>query len=100
MKRVGLIVMFLFAAFGLTACQSQTPTAPSGAAVGAAAGGVLHDDAEDSLSARLAASPSTIGAGQSSTLTWTTQGAEHAYLDGVEVARSGSKSVSPSATKT
>jgi len=92
--------MFLFAAFGLTACQSQTPTAPSGAAVGAAAGGVLHDDAEDSLSARLAASPSTIGAGQSSTLTWTTQGAEHAYLDGVEVARSGSKSVSPSATKT
>jgi len=100
MKRFGLMVI-LFAAFGLTACQSQTPTAPSGAAGQAPVSGVLHDDdGSGSMSARLTASPSTINAGQSSMLTWTTEQADHVYLDGVEVARSGSKSVSPSATKT
>ena len=99
MKRVGLMVI-LFAAFGLTACQNQTPTAPSGAAGQAPVSGVLHDDSGDSLSATVTASPSTINPGQSSTLTWTTHEAEHVYLDGVAVAQSGSKSVSPTATKT
>jgi len=99
MKHVQSIVI-LFAAFGLTACQSQTPTAPSGAAGHAPVSGVLHDDSDSSLSATLTASPSTINVGQSSTLTWTTREAEHVYLDGVEVAGSGSKSVSPTATKT
>jgi len=99
MKRVGLMVI-LFAAFGLTACQNQTPTAPNGAAGHAPVSGVLHDDSGDSLSATLTASPSTINSGQSSTLTWTTHEAEQVYLDGVAVAQSGSKSVSPTATKT
>jgi len=105
MKRVGSTAILLFAAFALTACQSQTPTAPSAAAANAPASGVLHDgdggySSDSSLSARLTASPSTINAGQSSTLTWSSQEAEHVYLDGNEVSRSGSKSVSPSATKT
>jgi hypothetical protein len=105
MKRVGSTAILLFAAFGLTACQNQTPTAPSAAAGNAPASGVLHDDdggysSDSSLSARLTASPSTINAGQSSTLTWSSQDAEHVYLDGNEVSRSGSKTVSPSATKT
>src|SRR5438094_14838 len=98
MRRFGLAATWV-AMIGLVACQGRTPTAPSGGTGNSPASVVLHDDS-GSLSAQLTASPSTINSGQSSTLTWTTNDADSAYLDGVQVVRSGSKTVSPTATKT
>src|SRR5438093_5066369 len=98
MRRFRLAATWV-AMIGLVACQGRTPTAPSGGTGNSPASVVLHDDS-GSLSAQLTASPSTINSGQSSTLTWTTNDADSAYLDGVQVARSGSKTVSPTATKT
>jgi len=97
MKRFRLAATWV-AMIGLAACQGRTPTAPSGAVGGPAS--VVLNDGSDSLTARLTASPSTISAGQSATLTWTTTDADAVYLDGVQVARSGSMTVSPTATKT
>src|SRR5205823_6601773 len=98
MRRFRLAATWV-AMIGLVACQGRTPTAPSGGTGNSPASVVLHDDS-GSLSAQLTASPSTISSAQSSTLTWTTNDADSAYLDGVQVARSGSKTVSPSATTT
>src|SRR5438093_364917 len=98
MRRFRLAATWV-AMIGLVACQGRTPTAPSGGTGNSPASVVLHDDS-GSLSAQLTASPSTISSAQSSTLTWTTNDADSAYLDGVQVARSGSKTVSPTATKT
>src|SRR5207249_974993 len=69
MKRFRLAATWV-AMIGLAACQGRTPTAPSGAVGGPAS--VVLNDGSDSLTARLTASPSTISAGQSATLTWTT----------------------------
>src|SRR2546430_748805 len=100
MKRLGLALVSI-AALGLTACQGHSPTGPSEAPAVAAVNGVLNDDSEDSyVKARLTANPSTISAGQTSTLTWTSSNARYVYLDGVAVAKSGSKNVSPRQTKT
>jgi hypothetical protein len=51
--------------------------------------------------ASFAANPTTINAGQSSTLSWTTQGANTAFISGVgPVQTNGSVQVSPAATTT
>src|SRR5207253_2003190 len=55
---------------------------------------------DEHVDAPLVASPTTIQPGQSSTLTWTTDDADHASLSGVEVARYGSQSVSSACTST
>lgn len=52
------------------------------------------------VTATLSANPSSIMAGQSSTLTWNTDGADDVALDGQKVNVSGSQSVTPSQTTT
>ncbi len=52
------------------------------------------------VTATLSANPSSIMAGQSSTLTWNTEGADDVTLDGQKVNVSGSQSVTPSQTTT
>lgn len=52
------------------------------------------------VTATLSADPSSIMAGQSSTLTWNTQGADDVTLDGQKVNVSGSQSVTPTQTTT
>jgi peptidoglycan-associated lipoprotein len=52
------------------------------------------------VSATLSANPTSIQPGQSSTLTWTTDGADDVQLDGQKVNASGSQSVSPTQTTT
>jgi len=52
------------------------------------------------VSATLSANPTSITPGQSSTLTWTTEGADDVQLDGQKVNASGSQSVSPTQTTT
>src|SRR2546425_2293736 len=103
MKRIGLALVWS-AAIGLMACQGKSPTAPgegkgtSSHATGASEMRPFDDD--DSLSVKLTANPTTIQPGQSATLTWTSTGATSVYLEDQLVAASGSKVVSPSATKT
>lgn len=52
------------------------------------------------VTATLSANPSSILAGQSSTLTWSTEAADEVALDGQKVNASGSQSVSPTQTTT
>jgi peptidoglycan-associated lipoprotein len=52
------------------------------------------------VTATLSASPATIEAGQSSTLTWSTENADDVTLNGTKVNPSGSQSVSPAQTTT
>ena len=52
------------------------------------------------VTATLSANPSSIMAGQSSTLTWNTEGADDVALDGQKVNVSGSQSVTPAQTTT
>ena len=52
------------------------------------------------VSATLSANPTSITPGQSSTLTWSTEGADDVQLDGQKVNASGSQSVSPTQTTT
>lgn len=52
------------------------------------------------VTATLSANPSSIMAGQSSTLTWNTDGADDVALDGQKVNVSGSQSVTPAQTTT
>jgi peptidoglycan-associated lipoprotein len=52
------------------------------------------------VTATLSANPSSIMAGQSSTLTWNTQGADDVTLDGQKVNVSGSQTVTPTQTTT
>src|SRR5919198_582329 len=100
MKRL-VLSLVSFAAIGLTACQGHAPTGPSESpAFGSPSGALNEDSGGSSLKAGLTANPSTINAGETSTLTWTTSNARSVYLDGVAVAKSGSKNVSPTATKT
>jgi hypothetical protein len=108
MKRVGLVFLCC-AAIGLAACESRTPTGPSGPSGNGQSGAVSNPGDTDSpngglegsnlLTAKLTANPSKISAGQSTTLTWTTTNADSVYLDGVSVAKNGSKSVSPRSSK-
>src|SRR2546428_12597051 len=104
MKRIGLALVWS-AAIGLMACQGKSPTAPGEAkgtpshATGASEMRPFDDD-DDSLSVKMTANPTTIQPGQSATLTWTSTGATSVYLEDQLVAASGSKVVSPSATKT
>jgi len=103
MKRIGLALVWS-AAIGLMACQGKSPTAPGEGkgtpshATGASEMRPYDDD--DSLSVKLTANPTTIQPGQSATLTWTSTGATSVYLEDEPVAASGSKTVSPSVTKT
>src|SRR2546428_8660614 len=105
MKRIGLALVWS-AAIGLMACQGKSPTAPGEGkgtpshATGASASEMRPYDDDDSLSVKLTANPTTIQPGQSATLTWTSTGATSVYLEDQLVAASGSKVVSPSATKT
>lgn len=52
------------------------------------------------VTATLSADPATIQSGQSSTLTWSTQGATEVNLQGSKVDANGSQSVSPTQTTT
>ncbi len=52
------------------------------------------------LAATLIANPTTIASGQSSTLTWSSQGASSVTLNGSSVSASGSTSVNPTSTTT
>lgn len=52
------------------------------------------------VTATLSANPSSIMAGQSSTLTWNTEGADDVALDGQKVNVSGSQTVTPTQTTT
>lgn len=52
------------------------------------------------VTATLSANPATIQSGQSSTLTWSTQGATEVNLQGNKVDANGSQSVSPTQTTT
>lgn len=52
------------------------------------------------VTATLSADPSSIMAGQSSTLTWNTEGADDVALDGQKVNVSGSQTVTPTQTTT
>jgi hypothetical protein len=108
MKRIGLAVLWV-GVMSLAACGGRTPSAPSGdgGSKPAVSGGAttspispLDDDSSSYLTASLSLSPTTIQQGQSATLTWSTNNAEHVYLNGSEVYRNGSKTVSPSSTTT
>jgi hypothetical protein len=63
-------------------------------------GGGDDDHTGTTLTATLTALPTTIQSGQSSLLTWITSNATSVYLDGVAVDPNGTKTVSPTATKT
>jgi hypothetical protein len=58
------------------------------------------DDDDGYLRASITANPLTIQPGQSSRLTWYTSGATSVYLNGNSVSLDGSRTVSPSSTKT
>src|SRR6266850_2119939 len=111
MKRIGVALVWT-AAIGLMACQGKSPTAPGegkatpnlatpSLATGASEMRPYDDDDHlPTLSVKMTANPTTIQPGQSTTLTWTSNGATSVTLEDERVAASGSKTVSPSVTKT
>jgi hypothetical protein len=97
--------------YALLAVRGDKRVAASAIVTVSSSGGSTDDDEHDgsddddhagstALSAKLTANPATIQAGQSSTLSWTSSNATYVYLDGAIVAKSGSKTVSPSSTRT
>jgi peptidoglycan-associated lipoprotein len=80
---VGMIALLMM----VSGCKKKPPPAPP-------------TPPPKPVSATLSANPTSIQPGQSSTLTWTTDGADDVQLDGQKVNASGSQSVSPTQTTT
>jgi len=80
---VGMIALLMM----VSGCKKKPPPAPP-------------TPPPKPVSAMLSANPTSIQPGQSSTLTWTTDGADDVQLDGQKVNASGSQSVSPTQTTT
>jgi peptidoglycan-associated lipoprotein len=80
---VGMIALLMM----VSGCKKKPPPAPP-------------TPPPKPVSATLSANPTSIQPGQSSTLTWTTDGADDVQLDGQKVNASGSQTVSPTQTTT
>lgn len=80
---VGMIALLMM----VSGCKKKPPPAPP-------------TPPPKPVTATLSANPTSIQPGQSSTLTWTTDGADDVQLDGQKVNANGSQSVSPTQTTT
>ena len=80
---VGMIALLMM----VSGCKKKPPPAPP-------------TPPPKPVSATLSANPTSIQPGQSSTLTWTTDGADDVQLDGQKVNASGTQTVSPTQTTT
>jgi peptidoglycan-associated lipoprotein len=80
---VGMIALLMM----VSGCKKKPPPAPP-------------TPPPKPVTATISANPTSIQPGQSSTLTWTTEGADDVQLDGQKVNASGSQSVSPTQTTT
>lgn len=82
-----IIVSMLALAIVVSGCKKKTPPPPP-------------PPPPKAPTATLSANPTSIQAGQSSSLTWTTENADDVTLDGNKVNASGSQTVSPTQTTT
>ena len=86
MKRSWLLVLGMLVLMTMVSgCKKKPPTPPP---------------PPKAVTATLSANPTSIQPGQSSTLTWSTDGADEVSMDGNKVDANGSQSVSPSSTTT